>query len=70
MDEEIKKRFDEQEAKLEAIFVSVEKTRNYIRNYIKWTLIISILFVVLPLIGLAFVIPQFLSTLNPANLGL
>lgn len=66
MDEEIKKRFDEQAAKLEEVRVSVEKTR----NYIKWTLIISIIFVVLPLIGLVFVIPQFLSTINISNLGL
>jgi len=66
MDEEIKKRFDEQATKLEEVRVSVEKTR----NYIKWTLIISIVFVVLPLIGLMFVIPQFLGTINTANLGL
>lgn len=66
MDEEIKKRFDEQEKRLEEIFISVEKTRKYIR----WTIIVSVLFVVLPLIGLIFVIPQFLSTLNTTNLGL
>lgn len=66
MDEEIKKRFDEQDKKLEEIRVSVEKTRNYIR----WTIILSVVFVVLPLIGLFFVIPQFLGTINPANLGL
>jgi len=55
------------EKKLDAIFVSVEKTR----KYFKWTMIISIVVIVLPLIGLLFAIPKFLSSYNGLmNLGL
>ncbi len=50
----------EQEKKLDAIYASVEKTR----RYFLWTLILSLVFFLLPLIGLLFVIPFFLSTLS------
>lgn len=66
MDEDLKKRFEELEKKVEAIFVSVEKTR----KYFFWTLVISVAVVVLPAIGLIFVIPQFLSTLDVSKFGL
>lgn len=67
MENEILKRLEEQAKRIEEIFVSMEKTR----KYFLWTLIISVAFVVLPLIGLMFVIPQFLNTLNMAGgLGL
>ena len=46
--------------KLDAIYKSVEKTR----RYFQWTLIISVVVIVLPLIGLAFAIPAFLRVLN------
>ena len=55
--EELQKRLVEQEAKIDAIYKSVEKTRKYFLTMI-W---ISILAVVFPLIGLAFAIPSFLS---------
>ncbi|MDO8495735.1 MAG: hypothetical protein Q7S32_04485 [bacterium] len=58
--EEILKKLQEQEEKLNAIYKSTEKTR----KYFKWTLILSIVFFILPLIGLLIVIPQFLSTLG------
>lgn len=58
MDEEIRKRLDEQARKLEEIYRSVER----MRKYFLWTLIVSVLVIVLPLIGLALVIPQFLNT--------
>lgn len=65
--QDIVNRLDEQQRKIEAVFVSVEKTR----KYFKWTLIISVAMIVLPMIGLAFVIPAFLQTLQmPAGLGL
>lgn len=55
------------EKKLDAIFVSVEKTR----KYFKWTMIITIVVIVLPLIGLVFAIPAFLSSYSGLmNLGL
>lgn len=46
------------EKKIDAIYVSVEKTR----KYIFWTVIVTIALVVLPSIGLLFAIPSFLST--------
>ncbi len=57
MDEEILKKFEEQDQKLEKIFKSVEKTR----KYFLWTLIATVVMFVLPLIALIFVLPQFLS---------
>lgn len=60
-------KLDEQQKKIDQIFVSVEK----MRMYFKWTLIISVAVIVLPMIGLAFAIPAFLNTLKiPAGLGL
>jgi len=67
MENEILKKLDEQGRKIEEIFLSVEKTRKYFLR----TLIISAVFVILPIVGLMFVIPQFLNTLNVAGgLGL
>jgi len=58
MDQELLKKIDELDKKTEEIYRSVEKTR----KYFLWTLIITALVIVLPLIGLMFVIPQFLNT--------
>jgi len=66
MDPEIQQKFEEQNQKLAQIFQSVEK----MRKYFLWTLIISVAVIVLPLIGLLFVIPQFLSLYSGATLGL
>ncbi|MBU1102143.1 hypothetical protein KJ853_00610 [Patescibacteria group bacterium] len=66
MDPEIQKKFEEQDRKLEQIFLSVEK----MRKYFLWTLIISVAVIVLPLIGLLIIIPQFLSLYSNAALGL
>lgn len=55
------------EEKIDAIYLSVEKTR----NYIKWAFIISVLAVVLPIIGLLFAIPSFLNSFSQIqSLGL
>ena len=67
MEQEILKKLEEQEKKIDAIFVSVEKTRKYFLT-ISWVTVIA---VVLPLIGLMFAIPNFISTYsNISNLGL
>lgn len=67
MENEILKKLEEQGKRIEEIYVSSEK----MRKYFLWTLIISVGLVVLPLVGLVFVIPQFLSTLNTVGgLGL
>lgn len=65
MDEELFKKIEEQGKMLEEIYRSVEKTR----KIFLWTLIITAAVIILPLIGLLFVIPQFLS-LYSGNLGL
>jgi type II secretory pathway component PulF len=57
MEQEILRKLEEQGAMLEAIHRSVERTR----RYFFWTLVITILVIILPLIGLMFVVPQFLS---------
>lgn len=56
----------EQDKKLDEIFKSAEK----MRKYFKWTLIISVAVIIFPLIGLLFVIPQFLSMYNFSAMGL
>lgn len=66
MDEEIKKILAEQDKKLDAIFKSAEKTR----KYFLWTLIISVVVIVLSLIGISFLAPQYIKTINPTSYGL
>ncbi len=46
------------EQKIDAVYVSAEKTR----KYFMWTLIASFVLFILPLVGLLFAIPSFLST--------
>lgn len=58
MDQELNKKIEEQGLKIDAIYKSVEKTRKYFLMVI-W---ITVLGVVLPIIGLAFVVPSFLSS--------
>ena len=64
--EEVLKKIAEQDKKIDAIFKSVETTR----KYFFWTLIVTVIVLVLPLIGLLFIIPQFLSIYSSAGLGL
>jgi hypothetical protein len=58
MEQEILERIKKNEEKLEKIFVSVEK----MRRYFLWTLIITILMVLLPALGLVLAIPKFMDT--------
>jgi len=60
MEQDILQKFEELDKKLDAIYKSVEKTR----KYFLFTLIISVVFIVLPLVGLIFIIPMFLRTLT------
>jgi len=57
MDTDVQKELREQRALLESIHTSVEKTR----KYFQWTLIITIILFVLPLLGLIIAIPSFIS---------
>jgi len=66
MEQEILRKIEELEKKIEAVYQSAEKTR----KYFLWTLIITAVVIILPLIAMLFVIPQFLNTYSGANLGL
>lgn len=57
MEQEIFKKIIEQEQKIEEIYRSVEK----MRKYFLWTLIITAVVIILPLIGLLLVIPSFID---------
>ena len=60
MDQELEARLKAQDEKLEAIYVSVEKTR----KYFLFTMVSTLIFFLLPLIGLMFAIPAMLRTLS------
>lgn len=62
MDEQILQKLQAQDEKLDQIHQSVEK----MRRYFLWTLIATVVTFILPLIGLAFIIPFFLSSLGAA----
>jgi type IV secretory pathway component VirB8 len=68
MEQEITKRLIELEEKINRIYISVEKTR----KYFLWTMIITVAVVVLPLLGLMFVLPSFVQNYvgNLQGLGL
>lgn len=58
--DEILKKLGELEVKVDAVYKSAEKTR----KYFLWTLIISVVLFVLPLVALIFVIPSFLNAVG------
>lgn len=67
MEQNIPEKLAQLETKIDMIYVSAEKTR----KYFLWTMIITIALFVLPLIGLLFAIPSFLSTYTDiSNMGL
>ncbi|MFA5871634.1 MAG: hypothetical protein WC858_02820 [Parcubacteria group bacterium] len=66
MDQDLLDKLNQQNARIEQIYVSVEKTR----KYFMWTLIATIVMFVLPLIALAFVIPFFLKSITSGLTGL
>ncbi len=62
MDPELKKTIEDQQKKIDMIYVSVEKTR----KYFLWVLIVTIALSVLPLIGILFAIPSFIGVYDTA----
>ena len=58
MEDDLRQRIDALEKKLDAIYVSTEKTRKYFLA----VLIISVIAFILPLVGLLFAIPTFISS--------
>ena len=60
------KKLEEQETKLDAVHASVEK----LRKYFLWTMWITIITIVLPLVVLVLILPWFVSTMSSTyNLG-
>ena len=57
MENEIHRVLEQLDQKIDAIYLSVEKTR----KYFFWTMVITIVVVVLPIVGLIFAIPAFLN---------
>lgn len=66
MEQELFDKLEEQNKKIDAIYVSVEKTR----KYFLWTLIITIATVILPIIALIILLPWLMNTLSSAYSGL
>ena len=63
MENEILELVKKNEEKLEKIYISTEKTR----KYIFWTMMITVIFLVLPIIGLVVAIPSFMSTYSSVS---
>ena len=57
MDQELKNKIDAQQIKIDAIYLSVEKTRKYFL-IVTW---VTILTLVVPMIGLAFFAPSVMN---------
>jgi len=62
MDPDIAKKLLDLETKIDAIYASAEKTR----NYFKWTLIATAVLFLLPLIIMLFVLPSAISSITSA----
>lgn len=60
--EEVLKKIQEQQVKIDAMYESVEK----LRKYFLWTLIITGVTIVLPIVAMMFILPSLLSTLTGA----
>ena len=58
--DEVLKKLAELDEKVDKVYKSAEKTR----KYFVWTIIASVVVFVLPLIGLLFVIPQFINSIG------
>lgn len=66
IDPELAAKLDEIGAKADQAYQAAEK----VRKYLFWTGIVTIALIVLPLIGLAFVVPSFISSYTSTLSGL
>ncbi len=66
MEQEILNRLQAQEELLQKVYISVEKTR----TYFMWTLISTAVLFILPLLGIMFILPSFISTMTSGYSGL
>ncbi len=57
MEDEVLKKIEQQQVKIDAIYVSVEK----LRKYFMWTLIITAVTVLLPLVAILVILPSLIS---------
>ena len=58
--DDINKKIETLQAKVDAVYVSVEKTR----RYFQWTLIATVVTVLLPLLGIIILIPHYLRMIG------
>ena len=58
--EEVLKKIQEQQAKIDAIYISVEK----LRKYFLWTLIVTVATVLVPLIAVIVILPSLISSIT------
>lgn len=66
MDDEILKQLKENQVLLEKTYKTVER----LKKYFMWTLIITVITVILPIIGLMFLLPTLMGSLGGGILGL
>ena len=57
-DAELRQKFDDVQKRIDAVYVSAEKTRKYFLA----TLVVTLVAFILPLIGLVFAVPALLSS--------
>ncbi|MBV9159883.1 MAG: hypothetical protein JO019_04775 [Candidatus Kaiserbacteria bacterium] len=57
MDDELRRRLETLEQKVDATYKAAEK----VRKYLFWTGVVTIALIVLPAVGLVFVIPSFVA---------
>ncbi|MFA6519753.1 MAG: hypothetical protein WCT41_02940 [Candidatus Paceibacterota bacterium] len=65
IDPELLAKLEEISAKADAAYRAVESTR----KYLFWTGVVTIALIIIPLIGLAFAIPQFISSYTTTLTG-
>ncbi|MCX6789558.1 MAG: hypothetical protein NTZ42_03045 [Candidatus Gribaldobacteria bacterium] len=64
--DDVIRKLEDQQIKIDAIYKSVEKTRKYFLV----TLIVSAACIIFPLIALVFMLPNFLKVMTGSGLGL
>ena len=66
MEQNLEQIIQDQQAKIDKIYISVEKTR----KYLLWTMIATIAFFVLPLIAMALFLPSLISSYTETLSGI
>jgi preprotein translocase subunit SecF len=66
MDEQLYKKIEDMEIKINEIY----KVMNTAKNMMKWSIIITAVLFIIPLIILAFILPSMLDTITSSYSGL